>query len=149
MPSSPRHALELDRLNGNDDWDQSMNLELGQLSDYKMFRVLEDHEKMPEGYKRIPYHMVFDMKFDLRKKLRLVAAGNHTDNPKEDIYSGVVSLESLRMAFLMAAMNDLKVMAADVGNAFLCGRTKEKVHIVAGPEFGKDAGKHMIIEKGL
>ena len=104
---------------------------------------------MPPGYKRIPCHMVFDVKFNLRKKSRLVAGDNHTDNPREDIYSGVVSLESLRTAFTLAALNRLKVMAADIGNAFLHGHTKEKVHIVAGLEFGKDTGKRMIIEKGL
>ena len=149
VPNSPKHALTLDQLNGDNGWADSMQTELNQLSDYKTFRVLEDDEPMPPGYKRIPYHMVFDVKFDLRKKSCLVAGGNHTDNPREDIYSGVVSLESLRLAFTMAAMNDLKVMAADVGNAFLYGRTKEKVYIVAGPEFGKDAGKRMIVEKGL
>jgi hypothetical protein len=46
-------------------------------------------------------------------------------------------------------VNGLKVMAADVGNAFLYRRTKEKVYIIAGPEFGKDAGKQMIIKKSL
>ena len=104
---------------------------------------------MPNGYKRIPYHMVFDVKFDLRKKSCLVAGGKHTDNPKEDIYSGAVSLESRRMAFSLTAMNNLNAMAADVGNAFPCGKTKEKVYIVAGPKFGEHAGKRMIIEKGL
>ena len=110
---------------------------------------MEAEEPTPEGYKRIPYHMVFDVKFDLRRKSRLVAGGNHTENPKEDIYSGVVGMETIRLAFTLAAMNNLQVCAADVGNAFLYGKTKEKVYIVAGPEFGEHAGKRMIIEKGL
>ena len=46
-------------------------------------------------------------------------------------------------------MHNLDVCAADVGNAFLCGKTKEKVMIKAGPEFGKDAGKTLITDKGL
>jgi hypothetical protein len=34
--------------------------------------------------------MVFDVKYDLRHKARLVAGGNLTVNDKEDIYSGVL-----------------------------------------------------------
>ena len=40
--------------------------------------------------------------------------------------------------------------AGDVGNAFLYGKTKEKVYIIAGPEFGPDLeGKTLIIHKSL
>ena len=40
--------------------------------------------------------------------------------------------------------------AADVGNAFLYGKTKEKVYIVAGQEFGSTmAGRILIIVKSL
>eukprot|EP00978_Attheya_sp_CCMP212_P015199 scaffold39151_cov46-Attheya_sp.AAC.1 len=46
-------------------------------------------------------------------------------------------------------MNNLQVCVADVGNAFLYGKTREKVYVIAGPEFGDDAGKRMIIDKGL
>ena len=35
----------------------------------------------------IPYHIVFDVKFDLRCKARLVTDGNWTDVIREDIYS--------------------------------------------------------------
>jgi len=46
-------------------------------------------------------------------------------------------------------MNGLSCCAADVGNAFLYGKTKEKVYIIAGPEFGEHTGKRMLIDKGL
>ena len=53
------------------------------------------------------------------------------------------------MAFVLGAMNHLEVCAADISTAFLCWTTREKVHVIAGPEFGKHAGKQMITEKGL
>jgi len=93
--------------------------------------------------------MVFDVKFDLRRKARLVAGGNHTDPSKEDIFSGVVGMETVRLGFLIAAMNRLDICAADIGNAFLYGRTHEKVYIMAGKEFGSDSGQAFIIDKGL
>ena len=47
-------------------------------------------------------------------------------------------------------MNGLKVCAADIGNAYLNGRTREKVYVIAGPEFGPEIrGKRMIIDKAL
>jgi hypothetical protein len=44
----------------------------------------------------------------------------------------------------------LSCCACDIGNAFLYGKTKEKVYISAGPEFGVDLyGKNLIIDKSL
>ena len=79
-----------------------------------------------------------------------MAGGNHTEPPKEDIYSGVVSIESIRILFFLATLNHLQIWAADVGNAFLNARCREKVIIRAGPEFGpKYHGKDLIVHKSL
>ena len=51
-------------------------------------------------YKQIPYNIIFDVKFDLRHKARLVAGGHKTDPPREDIYSGVVGRETIKLGFL-------------------------------------------------
>ncbi|MGL4349062.1 MAG: hypothetical protein ACRCT2_00500, partial [Plesiomonas shigelloides] len=137
VPRSAQHALYLDKTNnfqGEDSWRHAMDKELKQLKDYQTFKSPSSDEDL-EGFRKIPYHLVFDVKFDLRKKARLVAGGHKTDPPKEDIYSGVVDFMSVRMGFMFAAMNDLKVCAADVGNAFLYGKTREKVFITAGKEF--------------
>ena len=40
-------------------------------------------------------------------------------------------------------------MAADVGNAYLTSKTKEKVYIIAGPEFGELEGYTLLIDKAL
>jgi len=93
--------------------------------------------------------MIFDIKFDLRKKARLVAGGHTTEPPKEDIYSGVVGMETVQTGFVLASLNELEVCPGDIGNAFLYGKTREKVYITAGPEFGKLCGRLMIIDKGL
>jgi hypothetical protein len=47
-------------------------------------------------------------------------------------------------------MYGLSCCACDIGNAFLYGKTKEKVYITAGPEFGIDLhGNNLIIDKSL
>jgi hypothetical protein len=53
-----------------------------QLTDYQKFIVLDLGEDIPTGYQKIPYHMVFDVKYDLRNKARIVARGNWTVNDK-------------------------------------------------------------------
>ena len=127
-----------------------MDSEVGSINKFNTFIILEDHEKIPEGYKQIPYHMIFDAKFDGRRKARLVAGGHRAPEvPKEEIYSGVVSMDTIRTAFVLASMNNLDVCAADVSTAFLYGKTREKVYVIAGPEFGEHAGKRMLIDKGL
>jgi len=127
-----------------------MGIGLGQINKYDTFRMLEDNEFLPDTYQKIPYHMVLDVKFDLRRKTRLVAGGNWTEPPKEDVYSGVVSLDTIRLGFALSAMHNLSVCAGDVFCAFLYGVTKELTFVIAGPEFGPDvSGKRLVIYKGL
>ena len=121
-----------------------------QLNEYETFRELKPGETLSPEYQKIPYHIVFDVKFDLRRKARLVAGGNWTSPSKEDLYSGVVGIESVRLGFFLGEQNGLSCCAADVGNAFLYGKTRETVYIIAGPEFGKMMeGKILIIHKAL
>ena len=117
------------------------------MKDFKTFRALAEGEVLPEGYIKIPYHIVYDVKFDGRHKARLVMGGHRTpDVPDSEVYSGVVSMDTIRTAFVIAATNNLQVCAADVSTAFLHGKTREKVDFIAGAEFGEDAGKVMIVE---
>ncbi len=148
VPCSLKHAFELDAQNGDTYWQDAIQTELDQINSYKTFRKVSRHDNMRQ-YTRIPYHFVFAVKFDLRRKARMVAGGNMTEPPKEDIYSGVVGMETIRLAFQIAAMNGLMVCTADIGNAYLYGSTCKKVYVIAGPKFGDDQGSKMIIDKGL
>jgi hypothetical protein len=68
--------------------------------------------------------MVFDVKYDLRHKSRLVVGVNWTVNDKEDIYSGVAQIDTLRIGFFLG--DGLSCCACDIENSFLYGKTKEK-----------------------
>jgi hypothetical protein len=73
-----------------------------------------------------------------------------TAPPKDSIYSGVVTLRSLRLCMFLGELNGLDVDAADVGNAYLLMTyTKEKLYIIAGPEFGDRQGWLLIIVKAI
>jgi hypothetical protein len=68
---------------------------------------------------------VFDVKMDLTRKTRFVAGGHMTDPPKDTTYSCVVSRDSIRIVFLIAALNDLDILACDIQGAYLT-ETKER-----------------------
>ena len=79
----------------------------------------------------------------------MVAGGHLTPDPIESIYSGIVSIRSLRLVIFLAKLNNLEVWGADIGNAYLEAKTKEKLYIVAGPEFEELEGHILVIYKAL
>jgi hypothetical protein len=94
--------------------------------------------------------MAFDVKYDLIHKARLVAGDNWNVNDNEDIYSGVVRMDTVRIGFFLGDLYGISCCTCDIGNAFLYGKTKEKVYITAGPEFRANLyGKNLIIDKSL
>ena len=93
--------------------------------------------------------MVYAVKHDGRHKARLVAGGHLTETPVDSVYSSVVSLKGLRTVIFAAELNSLQVWGTDIGNAYLEAKTKEKVCIVAGPEFGDLEGHVLVINKAL
>jgi hypothetical protein len=87
---------------------------------------------------------------DFTRKARFVAGGHKTDPPATLTYSSVVSRDSVRIAFLIAALNDLDILAADIGNAYINADVREKVYFIAGDEFGiNKKGKRVVIIKAL
>ena len=150
VPKSVKEALAIDAENNNDYWDKAIKKELGNV--IIAFKLLEDDEPIPIGSTKIPYHFVFDVKFDLTRKARLVAGGHrHPNVPSYECYSSVASRETVRLAFLLATMNRLKILVADIGNAYLNAPCREKVHVTVGPElFGDEhAGKTAVIVRAL
>ena len=49
----------------------------------------------------------------------------------------------------LAELNELELWGADVGNAYLESYTKEKLYVIAGPEFGELEGHLLIVSKAL
>ena len=72
-----------------------------------------------------------------------VAGGHTTDPPSSITYSSVVSRDSTRIAFTLAALNGVEIRSADIGNVYLNVKCREKIWTVAGTEFGSEKGKVM------
>ena len=84
------------------------------------FDILPNGKRAPNEYNQIQCHMIFDVKIeDFRQKARLVAGGHMTEAPKCMPYSSVVSRETVRLALIIAALNNLEVKSADIQNAYI------------------------------
>ena len=155
VPKDYNDAMRLDKENGNTHWQDAMDLELTQIHEYKVFKdtgKAQFHNGkvvIPDGFQKIRVHFVYAVKHDGRFKARLVADGHLTKEPVESIYSGVVSLRSLRMVVFLSQLNNLEIWGADVGNAYLEAYTDEKLCIIAGPEFKELQGHLLIMIKAL
>ena len=149
VPRTHNQAIELDRSNGNKKWQEAEATEMCQLLEYSTFVDKGCNSQEIAGYKKIRCHMVYDVKHDGRHKARLVAGGHLTEPSTESVYSGVVSLRGIRLVVFLAELNGLQLWGADVGNAYLEAKTKEKVYIVGGPEFGSLEGHTLLIDKAL
>ena len=155
LPHSVQEALEIDRQTGTDFWWKAIQKEMGKV----MIAFEFDESLTPDqlradktayvGFQEITCHIIFDVKMDLTRKARFVAGGHLTEAPPSITYSSVVSRDSVRLAFLIAALNDLEIVACDVGNAYLNAPCREKIWFVAGPELGSRQGTVIKVVRAL
>ena len=71
VPNNYNHAVELDKQNKNKEWETSVDTELGKIMGYETFKDW-GMRLPPPGYKKITAHVVFDIKYNGRKRARLV-----------------------------------------------------------------------------
>ena len=91
----------IDNENGNARWQDAERLELLQLSEYNTITNLGKNTPTPKGYTKIRVRFVYAVKHDGRHKARLVAGGHLTEVPIDSVYSGVVSLRSIRLVLFL------------------------------------------------
>ena len=103
----------------------------------------------PKDHKKIRAHFVFNVKHYGRCKARLVADGHLTNVPLSSVYSGMVPLRGTRLVIFITELNCLESWGMDIGNTYLEAFNKEKICIVAGPEFVPLDGHYLIIVKTL
>ena len=81
------------------------------------------------GYENVNLHMIFYINMDgkFTRKAILVADGYTTIPSSSIAYSSVVYRDIIRIAFLLAYLNDLNIFACDIGNAYLNAKYRDKL----------------------
>ena len=148
IPTSVSHAMAIDERNGNTLWKDALAKEMTEVG--IAFEVLNDGQHAPVGWRKTTGHLVWDVKMDFTRKARWVLDGHKTPDPIGSTYAGVVSRESVRIAFTYAALNGLDVFAADIRNAYLQAPSSQKDYVICGPEFGiENVGRVALIHRAL
>jgi hypothetical protein len=148
VPLSIEHAFAIDKKNNNTLWRDALALEMTEIG--VAFEVLDEGIYAPKGWSLVTGHLVWDVKMDFTRKARWVLDGHKTADPIGSTYAGVVSRESVRIAFTYAALNGIDVFAADIRNAYLQAPSSQKDYIICGPEFGiENVGKIGLIHRAL
>ena len=96
IPVTIQDAYKLDDENNNTLWRDAIRKEMKNVS--IAFEILESPDP-PRGYIKTTYHMIFDVKMDFARKARLVADGHKMPEPSISPYAGVVSRDTVRIAF--------------------------------------------------
>ena len=148
VPSTVKRALEIDQETGTTFWRDAIEKEMKTVM--VAFDVKEEGAPKPLGYKFIKCHLIFTVKQGtLQRKARFVADGSRVE-ADVPTYASVVSRESVRIAFTLAALNGLDILAADCEGAYLNATTRERLYTKCGPEFGPELeGRWAIIVRAL
>lgn len=148
IPRTVEHARQLDERNGFSKWMDAIKKEMYNVS--AAFELLKEGEKAPPGWSKASGHFIFDVKLTGEYKARWVLDGHLTPDVTYSTYAGVVSRESVRIALLYAALNDVDVFAADIRNAYIQSPSSRKDYILCGSEFGlENVGKVALIRRAL
>ena len=71
IPTSITEAYEIDKENGNILWRDPIKHKMENVS--VAFEILEDGKRSSAAHKKVPFHMIYDIKMDFTRKARLVA----------------------------------------------------------------------------
>ena len=94
--------------------------------------------------------MEFNIKMEnFRQTARLVAGDYRAIASVTITCANIVSKETVRIALMITALNDLEFKLGDTLNVYIQSPAREKMWVTLGPEFHKDAGKTTVIVRAL
>ena len=110
------------------------------------FKVIPEGKNPSVGCSKFTGHLLWDVQIDFTRKARWVLDRHKTPYPIGSTYAGVVSRESVRIAFIYASLNGIEVCAAYIRNTYLQAHFYTKEYTVYGPNFGtENMGKYVIV----
>ena len=85
IPTSITEAYKIDKENGNKLWRDAIKRKMENVS--VLFEVLEYGKRPSAAHKKVPFHIIYDIKMGFTRKARLVAEGCRTPNPVISTYA--------------------------------------------------------------
>ena len=79
----------IDIMNGNAYWQDATKKEMNNVE--VTFKILNDRSKVPIRFKKITFHLIFDVNFDLTRRTRYFGGGDLTQVTASMSHSSVLS----------------------------------------------------------
>ena len=95
VPRIWEDVICIDTANKNTSWQDTVKKEMDCMKEFSVFIDIGSGVKVPNSFKNICVHMIYDVKHDGRHRARFVADGHLTDIPSDSVYSGVSSERSI------------------------------------------------------
>ena len=136
----------IDRTSRNVVWRDALKTKMDCMDICKVFEGVGGGAAVPEEYRNIRVHFVYDVKHNGGHHTGLVTGGHLTDIPVGNVYSGVVSLRGFRLFMFLTELNSLEVWNIDI--LFACVETyaEGKVCIAVGPKVGPLESHRLFID---
>ncbi|MEL6923896.1 MAG: reverse transcriptase domain-containing protein, partial [Bacteroidota bacterium] len=128
------------------EWRAAEEKELNAMRDLQVF---EEVDYLPDGAKAIPFMVLYDVKADLRFKVRMVARGDLQDpSTYFDSYSPVVRISTLRLIMAIALTYELVILTTDINTAYLNAPIDTDIYFKA-PDFFPNPGAILRAKKAI
>ncbi|KAL7476000.1 hypothetical protein ACHAW6_001889 [Cyclotella cf. meneghiniana] len=148
FPKTVDEAYATNKATGTTLWRDAIELEMKNVC--VAFDILADGVPLPRDHQCMRCHMIFDFKMeDFCCKTWLVAGGHMTKAPATPTYASVISQETMQIALLTTALNNIDKWAANVLNGYITMPCHEKIWTTLGREFGEDCGRKAVIVRAL
>ena len=129
-------------------WEDAIRKEMQEVR--VTFNIKEKNMEVESGPEFLECYTIFDVKMDFTRKARFVVNDAKTRDIPSSTYAGVVSKETVRIAFTYVALNDLDLFVEDVQNAYLQAPITEKYWKKYKSEFGPELeGSAVYIARAL
>ena len=150
ISKSVKESISLEKSNGNTRWWQEIVQEM------KNVRInLEFYkgnlEDLHTGYQEVSCQIIFDVNMGnkFRRKSQMVAGRNKNTTLYSLTSLSVVSRDSVRIALTISALKNLKLLECDNHNAYLNANFWDKIWTMAGPEFGPEQVKVVLVVRSM
>ena len=84
---------------------------------------------IPPGYQDIKCHLIFKIKMGEKflQKYSFVAGGHMMETPDTLTYASVVSRDSVRISWAIAALGGIEILSCDIQNDYLTDDFQKKI----------------------
>ena len=116
IPKTVAQAQAIDKENGDTLWWDAILMEMQNV--HPALEMWKKSKSYLVEYQQIKCHFIFIIKMveNFWPKVQLVANGNEIETPPTLTCSSIVSQESVHIALLIAALNDLSILSCDIQN---------------------------------